>query len=402
VRIVLYSPPGTGKSRAIAEVGARSRRALVFTRSHLEGLQMAKYVAEFGGDAAVLFGRRSLCPFGAENSLQCLKLRESGVCKAQSRRPLKLVFDVDELYRQGVCPYEALHAAGRRSNVVVLPLAYISKVTNLSVIADLFEDVDFVALDEAHNLLSMVEVHDDELYSRRYCVDAGGRLMCLALPLVGELVRGTRRLVVASASITRRFSHIFTHFLRASYVEISTLPGVENLEVDHIPLAVRYRTRTRRRYVETVGEAVRRVFHEYRRVVVFLPNRELAELYASRLGDLPVSERPLGDIDHVVVTYYGSPVSEGVNLDVKAGVLVGFPIPDVRSDELWLKVDVLNRLGFDGYRYAVLFTAVNHVIQAVGRIVRNLARERKYILLIDDRFLQYRHLLPNYLSQFLK
>jgi hypothetical protein len=350
----------------------------------------------------VLFGRRSLCPFGAENSLQCLKLRESGVCKAQSRRPLKLVFDVDELYRQGVCPYEALHAAGRRSNVVVLPLAYISKVTNLSVIADLFEDVDFVALDEAHNLLSMVEVCDDELYSRRYCVDAGGRLMCLALPLVGELVRGARRLVAASASITRRFSHIFTHFLRAGYVEISTLPGVENLEVDHIPLAVRYRTRTRRRYIETVGEAVRRVFHEYRRVVVFLPNRELAELYASRLGDLPVSERPLGDIDHVVVTYYGSPVSEGVNLDVKAGVLVGFPIPDIRSDELWLKVDVLNRLGFDGYRYAVLFTAVNHVIQAVGRIVRNLARERKYILLIDDRFLQYRHLLPNYLSQFLK
>jgi hypothetical protein len=142
-----------------------------------------------------------------------------------------LSFDVDELYRQGVCPYEALHAAGRRSNVVVLPLAYLSKVSNVSAVADLFEDVDFVALDEAHNLLSMVEVRDDELYSRRYCVDAGGRLMCLALPLVGELVGGSRRLVAASASITRRFSHIFTHFLRAEYVEISTLPGVENLEV---------------------------------------------------------------------------------------------------------------------------------------------------------------------------
>lgn len=172
--------------------------------------------------------------------------------------------------------------------------------------------------------------------------------------------------------------------------------------MDLIPLKVPYRTRTTRRCVEAVGEAVRRVFREHRRVVVFLPNRELAEFYASRLGDLPVSERPLGDVDHVVVTYYGSPVSEGVNLDVKAGVLVGFPIPDVRSDELWLEVDVLNRLGFDGYKYAVLFTAVNHVIQAVGRVVRNLTRERKYILLIDDRFVQYRHLLPNYLSQFLK
>jgi Rad3-related DNA helicase len=108
-------------------------------------------------------------------------------------------------------------------------------------------------------------------------------------------------------------------------------------------------------------------------------------------GTLQVSERPLGDIDHVVVTYYGSPVSEGVNLDVKAGVLVGFPIPDVKSRELWLKRRILNRLGFDGYKYAVLFTAVNHVVQAAGRVMRNLAREKKLLLLIDNRFTQYRH-----------
>ena len=85
-----------------------------------------------------------------------------------------------------------------------------------------------------------------------------------------------------------------------------------------------------------------------------------------------MSERPLGDIDHVVVTYYGSPVSEGVNLDVKAGILVGFPIPDVKSRELWLKKRILNGLGFDGYKYAVLFTAVNHVVYVAEGAFRHL------------------------------
>jgi Rad3-related DNA helicases len=292
--------------------------------------------------------------------------------------------------------------AGRRVDVAVLPLAYISKVTNISAVADLFEEVDFVALDEAHNLLTMVEVRDDELYSRRYCSDAGGQMMCLALPLVGELVGGVKRLLAASASILRHFSHIFTYFLRADYVEVSALPGAENLEVEYMPLEVRYRTRTKRKYVEIITDAVRRVYQEYRRVVVFFPSRDLAEFYASKLTDLPVAEHPLGDIDHVIVTYYGSPVSEGVNLDVKAGVLVGFPIPDIKSRELWLKVSVLRQLGFDGYKYAVLFAAVNNVVQAAGRVLRNLTRERKLILLIDDRFLEYRHLLPHYLSQALK
>jgi hypothetical protein len=88
VRVVLYAPPGTGKSRHVAEAAARSRRSLIFTRSHLEGLQMARYVAEFGGEAGLLFGRKSLCPLGAENSLRCLELRERGVCKAMSRRSL--------------------------------------------------------------------------------------------------------------------------------------------------------------------------------------------------------------------------------------------------------------------------------------------------------------------------
>jgi Rad3-related DNA helicase len=398
VRYILYAPPGFGKSRLIARLAA-SRRSLIFVRSHVEGLQMARYVAEYGGDAGVLFGRRHLCPFKAENWAQCFELRDGGRCKAKSRRAEVLIFDVDELYKMGVCPYEALHVEGRRKGVVVLPLAYLSKVSNISVVADLFEEVEFVALDEAHNLLSTVEVSSEELYSKRYCIGDGGGLTCLILPLVGEVAGRARFLLAASASIIRQFSDIFTYFLRAEYIEIQRLPGEENLDVDYMPLKIRYKTRLKRRYVDAVVDKIRQVFREYKRAVVFLPNKELASLYASKIADLPVSDQPLGDIDHVIVTYYGSPISEGVNLNVRAGVLVGFPIPDIRSRELWKKVEILKRLGFDGYKYGVLFTAVNHVVQAAGRVMRGLDRERKYILLIDDRFAEYKSYLPRYLSR---
>jgi Rad3-related DNA helicase len=40
---------------------------------------------------------------------------------------------------------------------------------------------------------------------------------------------------------------------------------------------------------------------------------------------------------------------------------------------------------------------IDHVVQAAGRVMRNLAREKKLLLLIDDRFTQYKHLLPPYL-----
>jgi len=282
--------------------------------------------------------------------------------------------------------------------VAVLPLAYLSKVGNVSAVADLFEEVAFVALDEVHNFLSVVPVGDDEFYSRRYCAEEGGLLLCLALPLVGELARRAPRLMAASASVVRHFADIFTYFLSSQYIQVEELLGQENLEVEYIPLEIRYRTRLRQTYVEKVVDIVKRTYEQYRRVVVFFPNKELASYYAAKMDALPVSEKPLGDIDHIIVTYFGSPLSEGVNLSVKAGVLVGFPFPNIKSRELWLKVRLLDRLGFGGYKYGVLFTAINNVIQAAGRVARRLTEERKYIALVDDRFLQYRRLLPSYLQ----
>ncbi|MEM0369853.1 MAG: helicase C-terminal domain-containing protein [Pyrobaculum sp.] len=398
MRFIIYAPPGVGKSKLLAKLAASLTPSIIFVKSHLEALQTARYVEIFGGRAGLLFGRKSLCPLGAEDKAQCLRLRESGECKARSKRAPRRIYDIVELYKAGVCPYEAFHVVGRNADVFIMPLAYISKVSNVAAVSDLFEEIEFVALDEVHNLLTMVDVEDYEQYSKKYCISDHSTILCLALPLVGEITKKTPRVAAASASVTPYFADIFKYFLNAKYVKIDELPGLENLVVEYLPLRVRYKTRQSRKFIEKISQLIEEIFQQYGRIILFLPNKKLVPLYLKSLRTIPTSEKPLGDIDHVVVTYYGSPISEGVNIDVKAGILLGFPIPDVKSRELWLTVKVLDRLGFSGYKYGILFTAINHVIQAAGRVVRNLTNEKKYIILIDDRFYKYKYLLPNYLN----
>lgn len=359
----------------------------------MEALQIAKYVKNYGAEPGLLFGRSKLCPVKAQNSAQCLLLRERGTCKVRIKRIAEPIFDVDELYRLGVCPYEQLHARGRQSDVVIMPMAYINKLSHLATILSLFEGIELVAIDEVHNLMELVEVEDPEMYARKYCE---GR-HCLVLPLAAEITRG-RKFVAASASVLPSFAEIFTRFLDAQYIYIDELPGVENLELEVEPLPVRYRNRLKKPIMSVIEEYIRKKHETRRRVIAFFPNKQLAGIYLRLLSDLPVSETPLGDVDHVIVTYYGSPVSEGINIDVNSGILVGFPWPQVKSRELWIKAKILRRIGYSGFHYAVLFPAVSAVIQAVGRVLRNLENRKKNILLIDDRFVTYRKYLPAYLQ----
>ncbi|MBP1449724.1 MAG: hypothetical protein JZD41_06940 [Thermoproteus sp.] len=82
MRVLLYAPPGFGKSRLIAKLAAsRGGRIAVFVRSHLEALQLMKYIDKYGSQASLMFGRSSLCVHGARTQGDCLELREKGICK---------------------------------------------------------------------------------------------------------------------------------------------------------------------------------------------------------------------------------------------------------------------------------------------------------------------------------
>ncbi|MGC9169387.1 MAG: helicase C-terminal domain-containing protein [Thermoproteus sp.] len=99
-----------------------------------------------------------------------------------------------------------------------------------------------------------------------------------------------------------------------------------------------------------------------------------------------------------MITYFGSPLSEGVNVDADAAILVGFPIPNVTDSWLKAKMQIVDRLGLSGFRYVLLFAAVSNSVQAMGRVMRGLENREKYVAAVDDRFWKYRWAMPRWFT----
>lgn len=395
MRALLQAPPGFGKSRKLAKAAVElGGRSLFFVRSHLEAFQVYSYVASYGGSAALMFGRSALCKFGAKTAAECLELREKGICKARYKYIDRRFSKVEEIYDAGVCPYEYLQALGRQSNITILPISYLESQEYLSSILDLLHDVDLVVVDEAHNLL----LHDlsagEEPPSEAIC-DVQTR-RCLLMPLVGKLL-GRKNVLMASASITKAFSDIFIKFLNINYISRDNI-FFDNLIIDIYPIKIRYSNRMKQATLQHIKEIIMYLFNNYNKIIIFFPNKEIYEYYRAKLKDMPIADQPLGDLPHIILTYFGSSLAEGLNLDVDAAVLVGFPIPNVKDSWLKAKAKLLSRLGFNGFKYVFLFAAVSNAIQAMGRAMRDLEKREKYIAAIDDRFWRYRWAMPKWFN----
>ncbi|MEM4128960.1 MAG: helicase C-terminal domain-containing protein [Thermoproteus sp.] len=147
--------------------------------------------------------------------------------------------------------------------------------------------------------------------------------------------------------------------------------------------------------VDLIREIIQSIFKS-NKVIVFVPNKELFEYYKRRLKGLPLSDRPLGDLPHIVLTYFGSPLAEGLNIDVDAAVLIGFPLPNIKDPWLKSKMRLIGELGYNGFKYVLLFSAISNSIQAMGRAMRDLEKKEKYIVAVDDRFWRYRWAMPQW------
>jgi hypothetical protein len=395
VRTLLQAPPGFGKSRRLAKAAVEhGGRTLFFVRSHLEALQVYSYIAEYGGSAALMFGRSSLCKFGARTATECLLLRERGICKARYKYINRKFAKIDDIYNAGVCPYEYLQAIGRQSKIAVLPIAYLESQEYLSSIADLLRESDLVIIDEAHNLLLHDLLVEKDIPSDRICDSHARR--CVLLPIMGELLKG-RDVLLASASVTKPFSEIFVKFLDINYINNDNI-FFENLVIDIYPIKIRYINRISKSTVLLIKKILNDTFSVFNKIILFLPNKELYEYYKVKLREYPLSDRPLGDIPHIVITYFGSPLSEGVNVDADAAILVGFPIPNVTDSWLKAKMQIVDRLGLSGFRYVLLFAAVSNSVQAMGRVMRGLENREKYVAAVDDRFWKYRWAMPRWFT----
>jgi hypothetical protein len=395
VGILLQAPPGFGKSRRLARIAVESGgRALFFVRSHLEAWQIYSYTAAYGGGAALMFGRSALCKFGARTAADCLSLRERGICKAKYRYINKRFLKIDDIYDAGVCPYEYLQAVGRQSRIAVLPISYLESQEYLSSIVDLLRESDLVIIDEAHNLLLHDLAVERDPPSDKMC-DLGAR-RCVLLPIVGELLRG-RNAILASASITSPFSDIFIKFLNLKYINYDNV-FFDNLIIDIYPIKIRYINRMNKSTILLIKRILKNIFNNYHKILMFVPNKEIYEYYIDNFKEYPVSDRPLGDVPHVVMTYFGSPLAEGVNVDADAAILVGFPIPNVKDGWLKAKMRIIDGLGFSGFKHVLLFSAVSNSVQAMGRVMRDLERREKYVAAIDDRFWRYRWAMPRWFA----
>ncbi len=396
VRVLLQAPPGYGKSKRLAKIAVElGGRVSFFVRSHMEAFQVYTYVVSYGGTAALMFGRSALCKFGARTSAECMELRERGVCKARYKYLDKKFVKIEDIYEAGVCPYEYLQAVGRQSRVAVLPLSYLESQEYLSSILDVIHDSELVIIDEAHNLLLHDLQVEDEPPSGSICDKETRR--CLLMPIVGKLL-SDKDVLMASASITKPFSDIFTNFLSLKYVNKDNT-FFDNLIIDIYPIKIRYVNRKKKYIYEHIKDIIMNIFHNYNKIIVFFPNKEIYEYYKLKLKDIPISDKPLGDIPHVALTYFGSALAEGLNLDVDAAVLVGFPLPDIKDRWLAAKARLLQQFGFNGFKYVFLFAAVSNAVQAMGRAMRDLDKREKYIAAIDDRFWKYKWAMPMWFNK---
>ena len=98
------------------------------------------------------------------------------------------------------------------------------------------------------------------------------------------------------------------------------------------------------------------------------------------------------------VAVLGGSFSEGIDLvdDRLIGVVVigvGLPSLNFRNN---LLLEYFNSINLNGYDYAYLYVGMNHVLQAVGRLIRT-ETDRGSILLIDKRYAykKYKALFPS-------
>jgi len=375
---VFSAPPGWGKTRALVALGRR-RRLAIFVRSHAEALQTAWYALVEGLRPGVLLGRERLCPLHVRDLAECVEARESGRCRARWRRLPKLPNPGDlvvEAYRLGACPYEALHGSALSdADVFVAPMAYLFTRGGISAIRGVLNDVDLVAIDEAHNLYMDVRS------------DFGDGVLCVGdrcLGLVALKALEPRDVVLVSASLTRRFLEPLEALGEVRYVEVPWFDDLGNLLVDVYRLRIRFWNREEGRVISVVS-----------RIVAAYPGRRLvvaqSSEYAKSLGEA------LGEA--ATVTYFGSPITEGVNVDFDAVILVGFPWPDPGDASTRVRAAIYRRFLGRARKYAYLFPAISMSVQALGRATRGLGRRIKYGVLIDDRYARYMPYMPTWVRR---
>ncbi|WP_069807461.1 helicase C-terminal domain-containing protein [Vulcanisaeta thermophila] len=252
------------------------------------------------------------------------------------------------------------------------------------------------------------------------------RLRCLSLRPIRDLVNRVSNALFLSASVSRRFMKILSLVgLRPGYVDIEEMPRdyAANLRVFVAGgLKLTLNLRVSKPYVELINDFIRHFVNTAPPaggLAVFFPSIEYLSFFVNNHLDppwgVPVfvlddSSKSSEVIDKfreearwgrsLLITYAQSPVSEGINFldnELVGIMIVGFPLPQFSQ---WgsMKARFYSRMGVGGFTTTYLFPAVSLTVQIIGRLLRDLDRNRKVALLLDERFYKYRRFMPRWLA----
>ena len=251
------------------------------------------------------------------------------------------------------------------------------------------------------------------------------RLRCLSFRPVRDLIERSRKALLLTASIGRRFSYIMSVYSRSPhYVAVDSLPREyrENLVVlSVVDIELTHRNRLLREYLDIVDRSVKAFIESAPPIgglAIFFPSIEYMDTYINQhmppvwgvptfiLRDSAGAVNVIREFKEnarvsktVVISYVQSPIAEGINFleqELVGVMIIGFPLPQYSQWGL-LKVRYYSGLGINGFTTTYLFPAISATVQIIGRLLRDLDRHRKVAVLLDGRFYRYRKYMPRWL-----
>lgn len=103
--------------------------------------------------------------------------------------------------------------------------------------------------------------------------------------------------------------------------------------------------------------------------------------------------QPRTDMTLTAFAVMGGIFSEGIDLAgerLSGTVIIGVGLPQICMERDIIS-NYFDSVSANGYEYAYMYPGMNRVLQAAGRVIRT-EKDRGFVLLVDDRFLQSRYL----------
>ncbi len=264
---------------------------------------------------------------------------------------------------------------------------------------------------ELIRLVTLFEFYDEEIF-RLYCNDSALYLQCINPSKMLE------------ESVKKGFSAIFYsatfspyEFYKNSIMPESEVFGYsspypfkkENLTV-LADYSIDTRFTVREKYFEKIAQNIEKCRSKYEgNIIVYFPSykfmNEVASLIATEViiqpnnADASLRQEFLDsfkeDSNALAFAVMGSHFGEGIDINNLNGIIiVGVALPQFNETRVNIQ-EYFEKKYQKGFEYAYVYPGINKVCQASGRLIRK-ETDKGFIILMDSRFRNYRHLLPEH------